>query len=67
MLKWDSMREDKCKHGKFDFLWRGPYVIYGYRGKNSLFIEDLDGTDIQEGPVNGIMLKHYYSLELTNS
>ena len=61
VLKWDSRREDKGKHGKFDFLWKGPYVIYGYRGNNSFFIKDLDGTDIQEGPVNGRMLKHYYS------
>lgn len=29
VLKWDSRREDKGKHGKFEFLWQGPYVIYG--------------------------------------
>ena len=23
VLKWDSRREDKGKHGKFDFLWKG--------------------------------------------
>ena len=67
VLKWDSRREDKGKHGKFDFLWKGPYVIYGYRGNNALFIKYLDGSDIQNGPVNGRMLKHYYSSELTNS
>ena len=66
VLKWDSRREEKGKHGKFDFLWKGPYVIYGYRGKNAFFIS-LDGTDFPEGPVNGRMLKHYYSSELTNS
>ena len=27
VLKWDSRKEDKGKHGKFDFLWKGPYVI----------------------------------------
>ena len=27
VLKWDSRREDKGKHGKFDFLWKGSYVI----------------------------------------
>ena len=67
VLKWDSMREEKGKHGKFDFLWKDPYVIYGYRGNNAFFIRNLDGTDIPEGPVNGRMLKHYYSSELTNS
>ena len=24
VLKWDSRREDKGKHGKFDNLWIGP-------------------------------------------
>ena len=67
VLKWDSRREDKGKHGKFDFLWKGPYVIYGYRGNNALFFKELDGVNLQEGPVNGRMLKHHYSPELTNS
>ena len=67
MLKWDSKREEKGKHEKFDFLWKGPYVIYGYKGNNVFFIRNLDGTDIPEGQVNGRMLKHYYSSELTNS
>ena len=67
MLKWDSRREEKGKHGKFDFLWKGPYVIYGYRGNNAFFIRNLDGTNIPEGPVNGRILKNYYSSELTNT
>ena len=67
VLRWDSRREDKGKHGKFEFLWQGPNVIYGYRGNNSFFIRNLDGTELQEGPVNGRMLKHYYSSESLNS
>ena len=27
VLKWDSRREDKGKHGKFDSLWQGLYII----------------------------------------
>ena len=27
VLKWDSRREDKGKHGKFDNLWLGPSFI----------------------------------------
>jgi hypothetical protein len=27
VLKWDSRNEDKGKHGKFDNLWKGPYII----------------------------------------
>ena len=63
VLKWDSRREEKGKHGKFDFLWKGPYVIYGYRGNNAFFLKELDGTDLPGGPINGRMLKHYYSSE----
>ena len=39
VLKWDSIREEKGKHGKFDFLWKGPYIIYGYRGNNAFFLQ----------------------------
>ena len=67
VLRWDSRREDKGKHGKFDFLLQGPYVIYGYRDNNSFFIRNLDRTELQEGPVNGRMLKHYYSSNSLNS
>ena len=67
VLRWDSRKEDKGKHGKFDFLWQRPFVIYGYRGNNSFFLRNLDGSEIQEGPVNGRMLKHYYSSKITNS
>ena len=30
VLRWDLRRENKGKHGKFDFLWKGPYVMYGF-------------------------------------
>ena len=52
---------------KIDFLWKGLYEIYGYRGNNAFFFKEIDGTDLQEGPLNGRMLKHYYSPELKNS
>ena len=60
-------REDKGKHGKFDFLWKGPYVIYGYRGNNAFYLKEMDGSAMLDGPVNDRMLKHYYSLEMKNS
>ena len=66
VLKWDSRREEKGKHGKFDFLWKGPYVIYGYIGNNAFFLKEMDGSDLLGGPVNDRMLKHYYSSEITN-
>ena len=63
VLKLDSRREDKGKHGKFDFLWQGPYVIYRYRGNNTFFLRETDGPDLPGGPVNGRMLKHYFSTD----
>ena len=27
VLKWDAVRQDRGKHGKFDSLWIGPFVI----------------------------------------
>lgn len=40
VLKWDSRREEKGKHGKFKNLWMGPYIIDSYRGNNSFFSEE---------------------------
>ena len=60
VLKWDSRREDKGKHGKFDFLWKGPYVIQVVQGNNTYFLKNLDGTEAEEGLINGRMLKHYF-------
>eukprot|EP00253_Pinus_taeda_P021728 PITA_21728 len=60
VLKWDSRRENKGKHGKFDSLWRGPFLIQAVQGNNTYFLKNLDETDLDEGPVNGRMLKHYF-------
>ena len=60
VLRWDSRREDKGKHGKFDFLWRGPFVIQVVQGNNTYFLKSLDGTEAEDGPVNRLMLKHYF-------
>ena len=60
VLKWHSRREDKGKNGKFDSLWQGPYMIQSTIGPNAFFLQELDGTDLFGGPVNGRVLKHYY-------
>ena len=44
ILKWDSRREDKGKHGKFDNLWLGPYLIHSAAGYNAFFLQELDGA-----------------------
>eukprot|EP00253_Pinus_taeda_P021622 PITA_21622 len=60
VLRWDSRREDKGKHGKFDFLLKGPYIIYAFKGNNAYFIKELDGTEVEEKPINGRILKNYF-------
>eukprot|EP00253_Pinus_taeda_P026434 PITA_26434 len=60
VLKWDSRREDRGKHAKFDFLWKGPFIISAVQGNNTYFLKSEDGSIAEEGPVNGRMLKHYH-------
>ena len=59
VLKWDALREDK--HGKFDHMWVGPYVIAGHRGENAFLLEYPNGVSLESNPINGISLKHYLS------
>ena len=59
VLKWDAPREDK--HGKFDIMWVGPYIIAAYRGENAFILQHQDGSQLKGGPVNGRFLKHYLS------
>ena len=53
VLRWDSRREDKGKHAKFDFLWKGPFIISVVQGNNTYFLKSVDGSTTEEGPVNG--------------
>ena len=46
VLRWDTRREDKGKHGKFDPLWYGPYRISEARSNNTFILEDLDGESV---------------------
>ena len=59
VLKWDAPNEDK--HGKFDPMWVGPYVIAGFRGQNAFLLEYTNGVLLESNPVNGRYLKHYLS------
>ena len=63
VLKWDSRREDKGINGKFENLWKGPYIIHSIRGHNAFFLQGLNGEELFGGPVNGRMLKHYFCQE----
>ena len=38
VLKWDARHEDKGNHGKFDHLWKGPYLFTKNHGNNSYIL-----------------------------
>ena len=63
VLKWDYRREDKGKHGKFENLWKGHYIIHSVRVHNAFFLQELNGEELFGGPVNGIILKNYFCQE----
>ena len=60
VLWWDARNEEKGKHGKFENLWKGPYKISSFRGKNSFLLEEMDGRYYSGGATNGRLLKHHY-------
>ena len=59
VLKWDAPHEDKGKHGKFDHLWVGPYLIVAHRGDNAFILQYPNRSQHEGGTVNGRFLKHY--------
>ena len=60
VLKWDVVRRDKGKHGKFDSLWIGPFVIAQVQNNNTFKLRDLEDEEVFDGPVNGQFLKLYF-------
>eukprot|EP00253_Pinus_taeda_P002160 PITA_02160 len=60
VLKWDARNEEKCKHGKFENLWKGPFKIAAYRGQNAFLLKEMNEEDCPGGPINGQLLKRYH-------
>ena len=60
VLKWDTVRKDKGKHGKFDSLWIGRFVIAQIQQNNTFKLQNLEGEEVFDGPVNGRFLKLYF-------
>jgi hypothetical protein len=57
ILKLDSKREEKGKHGKFENLYLGPFQIVAIQDNNTYELVQLD--DGMFGiPINGKFLKH---------
>jgi hypothetical protein len=57
VLKWDAPRQEKGKHSKFDALWFGPFKISEVFSNNTYRLQDLEGKEVFNGPVNGHFLK----------
>ena len=60
VLKWDIVRKDKGKHGKFDSLWLCTFVIAKIQQNNTFKLRNLEGEEVFDGPVNGLFLKIYF-------
>eukprot|EP00253_Pinus_taeda_P002864 PITA_02864 len=58
VLRWDSRREEKGKHGKFDNLWFGPLSISKVKGNNTFVLQNIEGL-YSTYLVNGRFLKHF--------
>ena len=46
VLNWDARKEDK--HGKFDHLWKGTYIIVAFRGDNYFILQHKMGFNLKE-------------------
>ena len=57
VLKWDAIRKDKGKHGS---LWIGPFVIAQVQQKNTFKLQNMEGEEVFDSPVNGRFLKLYF-------
>ena len=60
VLKWDAVRQDKGKHGKFDSLWICAFVIDQVYRNNTFKLQNLEGEEVFDGPINGQLLKIYF-------
>ena len=60
VLMWDARKDKKGKHGKFDNLWFGPFIVSKILENNTFVLQTLDGEELSN-PVNGRFLKHFYS------
>ena len=59
VLMWNARIEDKGKHGKFDPIWLGHYMIENAWGEDSYILKDLL-DNILELPVHGQFLKRNF-------
>jgi hypothetical protein len=51
---------DMLGAGKFEPMWRGPYIVRRVLEKGAYELVDYDGIPLSE-PRNGLYLKKYYA------
>jgi transposase InsO family protein len=61
VLKWDAPKQDKGKQGKFEALWIGPFKISEIFPNNTYRLQNLEGDEVFNGPVNGHFLKKFFN------
>ena len=59
VLLWDQLKEP-LGAGKFNPMWRGPYIIKHVLEKGAYELVDYEGMTLVE-PRNGLYLKKYYA------
>ena len=59
VLLWDQPKET-LGVGKFNPMWRGPYVVKCVLEKGAYELVDYEGTNLVE-PINGLYIKKYYA------
>ena len=62
VLRWDARKEQKGKHGKFDNLWFGPFLVSKVLENNTFILQSLEGEELSS-PVIGRFLRNFYSLK----
>lgn len=60
VLMWNARCRENGKHGKFEALWLGPFVIIGKGGEDSYYLQNMSGEE-QELRIHGNFLKHLFS------
>ena len=59
VLLWDQLKEP-LGVGKFNLVWRDPYVVKRVLEKGAYELVDYEGTALEK-PRNGLYLKKYYA------
>ena len=57
---WDAPHEEKWKHGKLYHMWKHPYKISNFIGRNAYLLDEMEGGIVSGAHVNGRLLKHYF-------